>query len=512
MHRSAGFYCAVLGLAAAIGPSAAAAAPARSPAALSDRIDQVLSRYWAEHDIEPSPPANDAEFLRRVSLDLTGRIPRVAEVRDFLADRSNDKRQRLIDVQLDDPLYVQHFARVWRAILLSQASAPDLRALAPYLEVWLQRQLRSEAPYDALVRELLTLPLGDRLTSSSSAGAEPTPLAFYQANELKPENLASATSRVFLGVNLECAQCHNHPFADWKQDQFWQFAAFFAGVKRLRPDNAMAAAAEEFDRRDSAIPGTDRVVTAKFLDGSAPEWSPETRPREALAAWITSPKNSYFARAAANRIWSHFFGRGLVEPLDELGGRVTPSQPELLDALAVEFVASGYDFKFLIRAITGSTAYQRSSQQTHASQADKHAFAQMPTRSLTPEQLFDSLALATGCAETHRARILSEFAGLDRPTEAQTSILQALSLMNGELIGVATNRSNGRVLLAVLDAPFLDNSDKIETLFLATLSRPPTQTESAEIHAYLSQSTSSDAALEDVFWALLNSSEFVLNH
>jgi hypothetical protein len=363
-----------------------------------------------------------------------------------------------------------------------------------------------------MVRELISMPLGDRLASSSTPSGEPTPLAFYQANELKPENLASAASRVFLGVNLECAQCHNHPFADWKQDQFWQLAGFFAGVKRLRPDNAMAAAPEEFARRELSIPGTDRVVTARFLDGSSPDWSTATRPREALADWMTAPQNRYFARAAANRLWAHFFGRGIVEPLDELGGRAAPSHPELLDELAGAFVASGFDVKFMLRAITGSNAYQRSSRQTHVSQEDRTAFARMQTRGMTPEQLFDSLALATGCEETHRARFLTEFAYLDRPAETQTSILQALTMMNGSVTASATTLSESRTLAAIVEAPFLNERDKVETLFLSTLSRPPTEPELTGFNEYLSRAGTSRSGLEDVFWVLLNSAEFLFNH
>jgi len=484
----------------------------RAAEILSARIDELLKQHWTKSNVEPAPAADDAEFLRRISLDLTGRIPRVTQVREFLADTSSDKRRRLIEALLDDPLYVNHFTHVWRAILLSQASAADLRPLIPYLEAWLRRNVRDNVPYDVMVRSLLTMPLGDRLTSSSTPAEEPTPLAFYQANELKPENLASAASRIFLGVNLECAQCHNHPFADWKQDQFWQMAGFFAGVERLRLDNAMAAAPERIERRELTIPGTDRVVLARFLDGSSPDWSPATRPREALADWMISRDNQYFARAAVNRLWAHFFGHGIVDPLDEMGGRVAASQPELLDELARQFVASGFDVRFLIRAITSSNAYQHSSQRTHASQDDWTAFARMHSRGMTPEQLFDSLALATGCDESQRERVFGEFSSLDRPTETQTTILQALLMMNGRLTSSATSLTEGGTLAAIADAPFLDEREKIETLLLATLSRPPTAVELARFKAYLSQASALRSGLEDIFWVLLNSSEFLLNH
>ncbi len=346
-----------------------------SAAALSARIDSLLADDWASGQVTPAPPATDAEFFRRASLDLSGRIPAVADVRNFLSDGSTNKREAAIDRWLASPAYVQHSARVWRSVLLTQASAQDLRFAATQLESWLRTQLRENVPYDVMVREILTTPLGDRIAAVASDRENPTPLAFYQANELKAENLASAASRVFLGVNLECAQCHNHPFASWKQDQFWQFAGFFAGVQRLRPDNAFAPAPELLDRHSMTIPETDRTVEARFLDDVEPQWSSGDSPRTVLARWMTAVDNPYFARAAANGIWSQFFGRGIVDPLDELGGNTQPTHPELLDALAAEFVASGYDIKFLIRGIVGSQAYQRSSQLTDPSQRDQSSFA-----------------------------------------------------------------------------------------------------------------------------------------
>ena len=180
--------------------------------------------------------------------------------------------------------------------------------------------------------------------------------------------------------------------------------------------------------------------------------------------------------------------------------------------MAQQFVASGYDVKFMICAITGSTAYQRSSQQTHVSQQDRSDFARIKARGMTPEQLFDSLSLVTGCDESHRGRFLVEFSYLDRPTEMQTSILQALSMMNGRLTASATTLSEGGTLTAVAEAPFFNDSAKVETLFLATLSRPPTDSELARFNAYLSGANSSPSGLEDIFWVLLNSAEFLLNH
>ncbi|MBS0208189.1 MAG: DUF1553 domain-containing protein [Planctomycetes bacterium] len=479
---------------------------------LATRIDARLNERIAQAHVKPAPQADDAEFLRRLSLDLTGRIPYVSEVRAFLADTSADKRRVAIERRLASPEYVSNFAHVWRAILLAQATAQDMAFVESQLESWLTQRLRENAPYDQMVREILTVPLGDRIASNSTTQIVATPLAFYQANELKPETLASAVSRVFLGVNLECAQCHNHPFARWKQEQFWEFAGFFAGVQRLRPDNAFAAAPEMMDRRSLMIVGTERTVQARFLDGAEPDWSQRQSPRAALADWITADDNPYFARAAVNRLWAHFFGRGLVNPLDDLGGISAPSHPELLDELAQAFVASGYDLKFLIRAIVSSQAYQRTSRQTDSSQQEPALFARMVLRGLTPEQLFASLAVATGCGEESRGAIKTRFSSLERPNEMETSILQSLAVMNGQLASTVTSPSESKTLAAVIDAPFLDLNAKIETLYLATLSRQPTEAESAQMRTYLSSQLDEREALADVFWALLNSAEFKLNH
>jgi hypothetical protein len=241
-----------------------------------------------------------------------------------------------------------------------------------------------------------------------------------------------------------------------------------------------------------------------------------------LADWLTSADNSYFARAAVNRMWAHFFGRGLVDPLDELGGNKAPSHPELLDTLAGEFVASGYDLKFLIRAIVGSQIYQRSSRFTDSSQRDPSLFARAVGRGLTPEQWFDSFVVATGCDDNQRAEMLGKFSSLERPAEMQTSILQSLAMMNGRLVTDATSLTESRTLAAVIDAPFLDRKGKIEALFLASLSREPLPAEIEPLIAYFdstdgqASSSSQDSrereALADIFWALLNSAEFKLNH
>jgi hypothetical protein len=490
---------------------------------LAARIDRLLGEAWKKADVTPARPAADAEWLRRIYLDLAGRIPSVTEARSFLADRRADKRKRLVESLLAGPRYPTWFASVWRALLLPEVDTNlQLRIQGPAFERWLRDWLASGRGYDAMVRDLLTNTgnPGGRVVTGSAAGL------FYVAKENKPEELAGAASRLFLGVNLGCAQCHNHPFAAWKREQFWSFAAFFSDVQP-RARNARDRRAVRLSVGELAIPGTEKVVKARYLDGKQADLQGGTAPRQVLAEWMTATDNPYFARAAVNRVWAHFFGTGLAEPLDEMVGTDSvPSHPAVLDELARAFAEQKYDLRWLIRAVTATRAYQLSSARSHASQDDPHRFARMAIRGLGGEQLFDSIAQATGFREETpagrrnplnigdpRTEFLTKFAASSaRATDAQTSILQALTLMNGRVMTTATSVRRSETLQAVVDAPFLDVPAKIETLYLATLSRKPTARETTRLARHVEQASNQGEALADVFWALLNSVEFVVNH
>jgi hypothetical protein len=278
-----------------------------------------------------------------------------------------------------------------------------------------------------------------------------------------------------------------------------------------------------------AIPGTDRVVQANFLDGTEPRWKYKVGPRITFAEWLTSRENPFFARAAANRMWAHFFGVGIVDPVDDLGDdKAEPSHPGLLEEMGKDFAAHDFDMKYLIRAMTMTRAYQLTSAQTDPTQEDIRLFARMPVKGMTAEQLFDSVSSATGYREprasqdpfifgasTPRTEFLAKFASQDKRTESTTSILQALALMNGKLVADATNVERSVTLAGVADAPFLDTAGKVETLFLGTLSRAPRAEERDRFVKYVEgggPGKDKKKALADVFWALLNSSEFMLNH
>jgi hypothetical protein len=528
---------AALLLACGPAPGEELSAAPKDAQALAARIDQHITRRWAELKAEPAPRADDAEYLRRVYLDLSGRIPSVAEARTFLEDKRPDRRARLVEQLLAGSRYVTHRTNLWRALLLPEAGNNfQVRLQQPGFETWLRNEVARDAGYDQVARDLLTAPVSGNGSPLTALYGDSGPLTYYLAKEFRPENLAASTARVFLGVSVECAQCHNHPFAAWKREQFWGFAAFFAGIQSQRQMDFLLPGREDPRRHELTIPGTEKVVQAKFLDGAEPAWQADTRSRAALAEWLTSRSNPYFARAAVNRTWAYFLGTGLVEPVDEMvGASSAASHPELLDLLAKEFADHKFDLKFLVRAITASTAYQRSSARTHASQDDPTLFARVPLRGLTAEQLFDSAAQATGYRDSGggddlitgilggprsaRSEFLAKFARSERATQAQTSILQALTLMNGKVVASSTSLERSETLAAVADAPFVTTAERVETLYLATLARYPEKPEldRALRFARDAQQGGRDRAayrnaLADVFWALLNSPEFLLNH
>jgi hypothetical protein len=504
---------------------------------LANRIDQLIAARVAGEGAAMGGRADDGEFLRRVTLDLAGRIPRTLEVRDFLADNSTHKRQLLVDRLLDSPMYVRHWTNVWRASLLPQANAPEAQQFLASFDRWLHDRLRDNTPYDQMVRQILTAPLENvgmrRRQQQMIMADEPTPLAFYLANELKPENLASSASRTFLGIKLECAQCHDHPMDVWRRKQFWEFAAFFAGVQRTTPvDNPVPGIKEDPGLDKIAIPGTSDTVLVRFLDGTAPKTKVNGSSRATLAAWITAGENPYFARAAVNRLWAYFFGIGLVDPFDEMSEQNPPSHADLLAELARDFQKHGYDLKYIIRAITLSETYQRASQRGKGNAEENRLFTNMMVRGLSGDQMLDSIVQATGLRSAApsgpagaaglpgqvgglRGEFLARFSSQERPADHQTSILQALMLMNGRLIAETTDLEQSETLSAIADAPFLDTSEKIEALFMTALCRKPRPEELTRLVSYVDKGGArkdSRLALSDVLWALLNSGEFLLNH
>ncbi len=500
---------------------------------LADKIDRRIEARWQKDGITPASIADSAEFLRRVSLHVAGSIPTVSDARQFLRNESYNHRRQLVDELLESPHYIVNFSNFWTRVMMPE-SATDVQALAqrPGFQAWLRQHLGNNTRYDAIVYELLTTPLaGDRgMNSIMQNPGSVSPIAFFTTKQIKPENLAAATSRMFMGIRIECAQCHNHPYDSWKQEQFWGYAAFFAGIERTNQnDGGLGQVKEVFDRRELTIPDHETVVQATYLDGTQPQWRSKVSSRRTLADWMTSKQNPYFAKSAVNRLWGHFFGVGIVEPIDDFGGSNKPSHPELLNELAADFAAHDFDLKYLIRGIAASKTYQRSSRKTHVSQTEPQQFARMAVQGLTGEQLFDSIAAAVGHLESFqqfqpfqfnqpgpRTEFLELFApDNNSPTERQTSILQALALMNGQFTASATSLEQSSTLTAVAEFPSMSSGDRVEAIYLAALTRRPRPEELERLTKYVDSggpSKNQKQALSDIFWALLNSSEFLFNH
>ncbi|MGE3807662.1 MAG: DUF1553 domain-containing protein [Gemmataceae bacterium] len=470
------------------------------PLPLTARIDELLGAAWRAEKITPAVHSDDAVFARRVYLDLVGRVPTIPEIRSFLDDQSKNKRANLVKSLLASPGHARHWATFWRREWIPQADQPR-SPLPDEFEPWLAQRIRNGDRYDRIVRDVL----------AAGTGSD-APRTFLAASTFKPENLAANTTRAFLGINLDCAQCHDHPFAVWTRDQFWQTAAFF-----VPPNDA---------KFELAIPETNKIVEARLLSGRQPEWpvapSKDTG-RTILAAWITSQDNPYFARNAVNRVWAKLFGAGLVEPLDDLSNQNPGRHPRLLDELARGFSDGGFDVKELTTAIVLSRAYQQSSQ---GRSGEAQLFARAAVRGLSGEQLYDSLRVAAGLpverddleprqAHSDRRRFVEKF-HVERPGAAQRSILQALSLMNGKQTAEWTDVRRAPTLRAVAELPFLDTEGQVEALFLAALARKPTTEEVAVLVPYVNKGGADRLgpkhALADIFWALLNSSEFNTNH
>jgi hypothetical protein len=495
--------------------------------ALAKKIDAHIAAAQAKAEVKPLGPADPSTFFRRLHLDMVGKIPTLIDIADWVDDGDPDKLWDWIDRLgcLDGPTYGRHFASVFRAHILTGANQQG-QTFGPPLEGWLRERLEAGTGYDAIVRDLLA-PRAEMMQNNSAS-----PAAFYIGAENKPENLAGAASRVFLGVKIECAQCHAHPTAEWSRKQFWEFAAFFAGTQqnfnRFQP-NGVVQAPPPSTVRELKIPGSDDVVKAKFLTGEEPKWKTDEPTRNVLANWMTSRQNPYFAKATADFVFSYFFGVSLLEPIIEPSDDSPITHPELLDDMARAFVEENFDLKFLIRAIIHTDAYQRASAGGAAPDKDDYVlFTRMPVRGLSPEQLYDSFIEATmgpgGHAEPNyapqnfnfrqpgniRAEFLSRFASTERRHESQTSILQALFMMNGNTVAEKL-RNNSEI--GTIATRTVSTEQRLRTLFLMTLSRPPRPAEMSRLTAYVNEGGPDQRErLGDIYWALLNSAEFRLNH
>ena len=504
-----------------------AAAYARLPR--RNFIDQHVYRKLGLLNLLPSGECDDAAFLRRAYLDLIGTLPTPDEARAFLKDegaRLKDEgargaaRARLVDELLARPEYADYWAMRWSNLLLVDRDPLFPKGAFAY-DRWLREAFRENMPFDRFAREIVTAS-GDTYRDG--------PANFYRALAT-PVEQAKSLSQLFLGVRIDCAQCHHHPNERWSQDDFYAMAAFFAQVRRKGSSEFEQTVFASPDG-DVRHPKTDRPVAPKPLGGAAPEIPSGEDRRQHLARWMTAPGNPFFARTIVNRIWGLLMGSGLVEPVDDLRVTNPASNESLLDALARDFVSHGYDLKHLLRTITASAAYQRSGKATPNNIRDTRNYSRFFSKRPVAEVLLDAISQATGVPEAYQGhpagtraiqmwdnKLEVEFLTVfgrpsrlsvcecDRPSDG--SITQALHLMNAPGVQSRLTGDGGRA--AALDRSGKPPSEIVTELYLAFYSRFPSAEElRAASNAFSRSGATRRQAIEDVAWALLNSPEFVL--
>ena len=491
-------------------------------------IDELAYAQFRKLGLFPSDLCTDAEFLRRSSLDTIGVLPTAEEARAFLADTNSDKRRNWIDHLLAEPAYGDYWANKWADLLRPNPDRVGVKSIF-VLDQWLRESFRSNKPYDQFAREVL-------LTEGSNHRDGP---AVVYRDRREPPELTTMFSQLFLGTRMECAKCHHHPNEKWSQDDFYQFAAFFGPLKQkgvgLSPP--ISAGMETFyfaPGRAVKHPVTDEVMTPRPPDGPPVNVATNIDPRPALANWLTDPKNPFFARAAVNRVWAAFFGRGFVNPVDDFRVSNPAVNEPLLNMLAADFAQHGYDLKHLMRKIMSSQIYQLSSTPNEFNMADTKNFSRSYRRRLPAEVLLDAVNDVTGVADDYNGcppgtrasqtwsyKVKSQFMdafGRPNPSsdcpcdrDARTSVVQSLHMMNSRGLQTKLSSKEGRVK-KLADSKMMP--DEIVTeLYLATLSRFAAADELNTATApFVVPETTRQAATEDVLWALLNSAEFVFNH
>ena len=493
---------------------------------MANRVDAILGESWKKSGIQAAVIADDATFIRRIALDLNGVTPTAMEVRDFLNDPGTDKRSRLVERLLQSPRYATHLANTWRDILLPTDLDPNQFPNTINLQSWLRQQFADNLPYDTFVAKFLS--------ETEARG----PGVFYTALDLKPEKLAAKTSQVFLGVQMQCAECHDHPFDDWSQRDFWGYAAFFAQLEQTGPMQRPGDVQSIIDKSEGEvmIPESEEAVTPKYPGGRTANAAEGGSRRLQLSIWMASRDNPFLPRAAVNRAWDHMFGRGLVEPIDDMSFQNEPSHPVLLNELADYFARSGFDLKNLYRTLAHTKAYQLASRIPFESTSSRdggaesdellrssRAFATMNVKTLRADQVYDSierfLTSSSGTeifpgmrVDQRRLQFVSQMRMQTRNLrDFERGAAQALMLMNGDETQQLTSK-NKRQFTAALMSPLLSDQDRIDALFLASVSRHPTEEETNAIQSMLDQESDHQRVFGDVLWAIVNSVEFTLNH
>jgi len=494
-------------------------------------IDQFIDAKLQRLKIQPSDVVDDAGFLRRVSLDLTGQLPGPNEIRAFLADTTpaKEKRSRLIEKLIGSPAFIDHWTLKWGDLL--QANRKYLGEKGVYeFDEWIRESFAANKPYDKMVREIL----------SSSGSSNENPAANFFRVTRDPKPTMEKTTQVFLGVRMVCAQCHDHPFERWTQNQYYEMSAFYSALG-IRPGYEVGEEIVYNQRADFDMkhPKDGRVMKPAFIVpasfGSSGPVPSDSHRRMALAEWVTAKDNPFFAKSTVNRVWSYFFGRGIIDPVDDIRASNPPSNPALLDAMTKDFIDRGFDLRQLMRTITNSRTYQASLAANEWNAKDFDNFSHAIPRRLSAEELLDALTLATGVRpnlpevppDTRAEQLPDPHVGKDgfldlfgRPARESScecerrsdiSLPQALNLVNGQTISDAVAGGNGRIAKAIIGGR--SDHDLVEELYLATFSRTPTAAESDQAIKYLASGSRGRTALaQDLLWALVNSKPFLYNY
>jgi hypothetical protein len=487
-------------------------------------IDELAVARWKKLGLRPSPSCDDATFLRRVTVDLCGRLPTAAEARAFLAESAADKRARLIDWLLDSPDYPAYFAMRWGSILRNSNLAGANQAAYAFHD-WIRDQIARNRPYDEFVRGIV---------AAAGEWQDAPPVNWYwQMRDDQLHQVTADTAQVFLGVRLQCARCHHHPYERWSQDDYYGLAGFFTRLGRKsfgEPPPYYAAGSVTTGEKD---PHTGKAPEPKYPDGPAAKFAPEDDPRHALVDWMARPDNPFFAKALVNRLWGHFLGRGLYHEVDDMRDSNPPSNPELLDALAKNFIQHKFDVKHVIRTIVNSRVYQLSSEPTDANRMDRQNFARYYARRMLAEVFFDAVNQATG-TKANFSGVAAGARAVDLPHEGFGSYFLDTFDRPRRVTGCECERSSGATLAQVL---LLANSDEVENrlrsgeglvarlakarkatpevveeLYLTAYARRPTKAELEKAMVYVGRQENRQQGLEDVLWVILNSKEFMFNH
>jgi hypothetical protein len=480
-------------------------------------IDDLVWNKWQQLRIAPSDLCDDATFFRRVMVKTTGTLPRVEQVRRFIADSSPGKRAEAIERALASTEFTNYWTQRWSDILMVNSKSIGGRG-AYVFHQWIRQQIQTNRPYDEWVYDIIV---------ASGNSGQVGPANFYRGQRT-PEDATRTVSQAFLGVRMDCTQCHHHPFEKWGQDDFYGLAGYFNGMTRQKLDENRDLIYHP-GHKPISVPVVNRLVQTRPLDGSPTPADDRTDPRPELAKWVTSPENPFFSRLVANRLWKHLMGRGLVEPEDDLRETNPPTNPELLDHLAETLKASDFDLKALMRHVLSSTAFQLSSQSTDSNYDDDQTFSHYLVRRLPAEVMLDAICQVTGVPEPYPGHppgaraielwdnqlpsyFLDTFGRSLResPCECGSSgeptMAQALHLLNAPEIEAKIQDDHG--LVFALSESDYDVGELIEHVALATVNRLPTAREK-QTGTQLLQNPSRREGLEDFLWVMMNSYDFL---